>query len=163
MGSSTSKKVVAIRFDREPVNGFVSPQTWLQPEGIEVLTAAGTISSLPYDQVKAVCFVRDFYTGDGWKPNRAFVVRPKSEGLWVRFVFRDDDTIDGLVPSDLLALEPAGFTITPPEATSFAPRVWLPKAAVREAIVLGVIGAAAATRRERKKKVGAGQLEMFDQ
>ena len=102
-------------------------------------------------------------TGEAWKPNRAFVVRPKSDGLWVRFVFRDDDSIDGLVASDLASLEPDGFTITPPEAASFAPRLWLPKAAVKQAIVLGVIGAAAAGRRERKKKAGAGQLEMFDQ
>ena len=161
MASSTSKKVTAIRFDREPVNGFVNQQTWLQAEGIELLTATGSLSVLPYTDLKAVCFVRDFASGATWRPNRVFAVRPKSEGLWVRFRFRDRDTIQGLVPGNLLALEADGFTITPPDAAPFASRVYLPRASVVEAQVLGVIGGVA-RRAARPKTELEDQLKMFE-
>lgn len=163
MAGSTSKKVVAVRFDREPIPGFVNPQTYLQPGGIEVLTSAGNVAILPYSEVKALCFVRDTSSGEAWRPNLAFTARPKSEGLWVRFRFRDGDTIEGLVSSNLLALEPGGFTITPPDAGGASvARVFVPKAAVVETQVLGVIGVAA-HRAARKAKPGReDQLKMFE-
>jgi hypothetical protein len=158
LAGSTSKKVVAVRFDREPIHGFVSPQTYLQPGGIEVLTSAGNVAILPYAEVKALCFVRDTSIGETWRPNLAFSARPKSEGLWVRFRFRDGDTIEGLVPSNLLAMEPGGFTITSPESA----RIFLPKAAILETQILGVIGVAA-HRSARKTKPGReDQLKMFE-
>ena len=162
MAASTSKKVVAVRFDRDSVPGFINPQTYLQPSGIELLTAAGNLAVLPYSEVKALCFVRDTAGTDVWKPNVAFTARPKKEGLWVRFYLRDDDTIEGLVPDNLVLLEPAGFTITPPDAGgSSAGRIFLPKSAVRETQVLGVIGVAA-KRARKPKRPGEGQLEMFE-
>jgi hypothetical protein len=161
VASSTSKKVIAVRFDREPVSGFVNPQTYLQPGGVEVLTSSGSLAVLPYREVKAVCFVRDFDPSDPWRRHRAFSVRPKTEGLWVRFRFHDGDTMEGLVSSDLLCLETEGFTVTPPDASSFAPRVFIPRTAAAEVQVLGVIGAAA--RRARKPKLTPeDQLKMFE-
>jgi hypothetical protein len=161
VAASTSKKIVAVRFDREPVAGFVNPQTYLQPAGIEVLTPAGTVAVLPYDEVKAICFVRDSGSTAVWRPNVAFTARPKKEGLWVRFHFKDGDTIEGLLPGNLVALDPAGFTIAPPETGgTSAARVFIPRSAVRETQILGVIGVAA--RRARKPKTREGQLEMFE-
>ena len=149
---------MAVRFDRESVHGFVNAQTYLQPGGIEVLTSAGNVAILPYAEVKALCFVRDTSIGEPWRPNLAFAARPKNEGLWVRFRFRDGDTIEGLVPSNLLALEPGGFTITPPEPV----RMFLPRAAIIETQILGVIGVAA-HRAARKAKPGReDQLKMFE-
>jgi hypothetical protein len=161
VAASTSKKVVAVRFDREPVAGFVNPQTYLQATGIEVLTTAGNIAVLPYAEVKAVCFVRDSASNPVWRPNIAFTARPKKEGLWVRFHFKDGDTIEGLVSGDLAALDPTGFTIAPPDTGgSPAPRIFVPKSAVRDAQVLGVIGVGA--KRARKPKPPEDQLEMFE-
>lgn len=161
MASSTSKKVVAVRFDRESVSGFVNPQTYLQPGGVEILSSSGSLAVLPYGEVKALCFVRDFDPGDTWHPHRAFPVRPRTEGLWVRFRFRDGDTMEGLVSSNLLSLEPEGFTVTPPDAASFAPRLFIPRNAVADVQVLGVIGAAA-RRAHKPKLTPADQLKMFD-
>jgi hypothetical protein len=159
--ASTSKRVVAVRFDREPVAGFVNPQTYLQPTGIELLSTAGTLAVLPYEEVKAVCFVRETGSTPAWRANVAFTARPKKEGLWVRFHFKDGDTIEGLLPGNLLALEATGFTIAPPDtAGAPAARMFLPKSAIRETQVLGVIGVAA--RRARKPKTREGQLEMFE-
>jgi hypothetical protein len=152
---------VAVRFDREAVAGFINPQTYLQPGGIEILTPAGNLTVLPYDEVKALCFVRDTSATAVWRANVAFTARPKKEGLWVRFHFKDGDTIEGLLPGNLIVLEPAGFTIAPPDAGSIsAARIFLPRPAIREAQVLGVIGVAA--RRARKPKTREGQLEMFE-
>jgi hypothetical protein len=160
VAASTSKKIVAIRFDREPVAGFVNPHTYLQPSGIEVLTPAGSLAILPYDEVKAICFVRDSGSSATWRPNVAFTARPKKEGLWVRFHFKDGDTIEGLLPGNLVALDPAGFTIAPPDTGGASARIFLPRSAVTETQILGVIGVAA--RRVRKPKTREGQLEMFE-
>jgi Family of unknown function (DUF6982) len=159
--ASTSKKIVAVRFDREPVAGFVNPQTYLQPSGIELLTQSGNLAVLPYEEVKAICFVRDSGSNAVWRPNVAFTARPKREGLWIRFHLKDGDTIEGLLPGNLVELDPAGFTIVPPDTGgTSAARIFLPKAAVRETQVLGVIGVAA--RRARKPKTPEDQLEMFE-
>ena len=163
MASSTSKKVVAVRFERESVSGFVNPQTYLQPDGIEVLTAGGSVAILPYSEVKALCFVREFGSGESWKPNLVFTARPKNEGLWVRFRFRDGDAIDGVVSSNLLTHEPQGFTMTPPDAGgTTAARMFLPKAAVSEVQVLGVIGSAARRASRKPRRAAEGQLKMFE-
>ena len=60
MAGSTAKKVLIRRFDREPLTGFVNAQTYLQPEGVELLTPSGTLSVVAYSEIKVVCFVRDF-------------------------------------------------------------------------------------------------------
>lgn len=161
MASSTNKRVVAIRFDREPVSGFVNPQTFMRPDGVELLTVSGSVAVVPYTDLKALCFVRDAGMSDPWKPNLFFSSRPKTEGLWTRFTFRDGDRVDGVLPGNLLALESEGFTITPPDVGLSVTRMFLPKQALTGVEVLGVIGAAA-KRSRVPKPVPADQLKMFD-
>ena len=60
MAGSTAKKVLIRRFDREPLTGFVHAYTYLQPGGVELLTPSGTLSVVPYSEIKVVCFVKDF-------------------------------------------------------------------------------------------------------
>ena len=48
------------RFDREPVEGFVQTPAGFSPDAVELLTPAGNLFRLPYPDVKAVCFIRDF-------------------------------------------------------------------------------------------------------
>lgn len=149
-----------MRFDREPVLGFIDPQSYLQPAGIEMLTPAGAVSSLPYADVKAICFVRDFDTVTEWRRNRIFAVRPKSEGLWVRFRFRDGDQMDGVLSNNLLAFEPSGYTVAPPDPSFQNQRIFMPRTSVEEARVLGVIGTP--IRYGRKAKPTQGQIELFE-
>ena len=61
------------RFDRETLPGYVNPQTYLQDSGLELLTPEGTVSLLPYSDLKLVCFVRDFMQGE---PRRELRRRP---------------------------------------------------------------------------------------
>src|ERR1700720_900314 len=75
LGVSTNKKVLVSRFDREVLSGFVNPQTYLQADGVELLTQEGMIAVVPYADVKLVCFVRDFQDGEPRKELRLFTTR----------------------------------------------------------------------------------------
>ncbi len=160
MPGSTSKKVAAVRFDREPVLGFINPQNFLQPEGIEVLTINGAAVELPFAEMKALCFIRDFEPAPAWKENRAFANRPKTEGLWLRILFRDGDTMEGLIANDLLGIETHGLTVAPPDSGFQNQRIFVPRAALTRVQVLGVVGRP--VRRAPKPKAGDKQLSMFD-
>src|SRR5438445_12899730 len=113
VASSTAKKVVVRRFDRENLTGFVNAFSYLQPHHIELLTPEGALLTLPYEEVKSVCFVRDFESETD--AGRIFMTRPKLEGLWIRMAFRDGEVMDGILANNLLVWEAAGFTVTPPE------------------------------------------------
>ncbi len=160
MAASTNKKVVIRRFEREPVTGVVNPRTFAQPGGVEVLTQAGAVALVPYSEIKAVCFVRDFEPAGSVSGPRLFHARPKSEGLWVRMRFLDDELMDGLLANNLLQLEPFGFTIVPPNPSSNNQRVFVPRSALAEFHVLGVVGSP--LRQPRRKPVSTTQLEMFE-
>ncbi len=160
MASSTSKKVLIQRFDRETLPGFVNPRSCFQPGGVEFITTSGNVALIPYDEIKLVCFVKDFDTAAPPVERRAFQNRPKTEGLWLRMQFRDGDTLEGLHPNNLLMMEPHGFTVTPPDASANEQRVFIPRAALSGIQALGVIGSALRSRKPRK---GAKeQLEMFE-
>ncbi|MCC7175047.1 MAG: hypothetical protein IT159_07605 [Bryobacterales bacterium] len=160
MTASTNKKVVIWRFEREPVAGLVNPRAYLSAGGVEVLTQAGAVAVLPFAEVKVVCFVRDFGPSELPAGQRVFQARPKTEGLWVRMRFLDGDILEGLLPNNLLHLEPYGFTVTPPNPTSTNQRMFVPRSALSEFQVLGVVGSP--LRPRRRKPVSKTQLEMFE-
>lgn len=160
MAGSTSKRVIVRRFDREPIAGFVNPRTFLQPSGVEVLAQSGTVSVIPFAEIKAVCFVRDFEDADEPAGSRLFQARPKTEGLWVRMRFLDNDLMDGLLPNNLLQLDSFGFTVTPPNPSSNNQRVFVPRSSLSEIHVLGVVGSP--LRPRKRAKAPRAQLEMFE-
>ena len=161
MAASTNKKVVVARFEREPVAGFVQTPSGFTPDAVELLTPAGTLLLLPYSEVKAVCFVRDFADGDGWRPHRAYAARPKTPGLWVRMTFRDGDVAEGVVANNLTLIEPNGFQVVLPDPAFAGQRYFVPRAALRDMVALGVIGGALKRKRPAKVETDAGQMEMF--
>ncbi len=154
--ASTNKKVLVRRFDREPVAGYVNPQTWLQATGIEVLTQSGAMLAIPYDQIKAAVFVREFE--EPTPESHIFHTRPRMHGLWVRLRFRDGDLMDGLMPNNLLQMEPYGLTVSPPNPGSPSQRVFVPRTALAEVSVLGVVGSVLKTPKPKPKE----QIELFD-
>jgi hypothetical protein len=159
LAGSTNKKVLVSRFDRELLSGFVNPQSYLLPEGLELLSQDGTVNVIPYQEVKLVCFVRDFQQGEPRKELRLFTTRPKMEGLWIRMRFRDGDAMDGLLTNNLLHLEPYGFSVIPPDPGFQNQRVFIPKAALSEVQVLGVIGSPLRIR--KTKPTPKEQIELF--
>lgn len=164
--SAANKKVLVARFDRSPLQGFIQTPGGLQADGLELLTQEGTLIAIPYSETKAVCFIRDFESAETWKQHRSFAARPKSPGLWIQLRFRDGDTLEGVIPNNLMQVEPAGYSVVPPDPSFQNQRVFVPKEALESVQVLGVIGS---PLRRRAKEAAKGttqapdkQLEMFD-
>ncbi len=160
MSGSTAKKVLVRRFDRESLIGYVNPQTYLQPVGIELLRPDGSVALLSYDEVKTVYFVRDFDVAEEPSGARVFNTRPKIGGLWIRMRFRDNEVMDGVLQNDLLRLDPFGFTLVPPDPTFTQQRVFVPRAALEEVQVLGVVGSP--LTRKKAKPVPKEQIRLFE-
>ena len=110
------------------------------------MTQGGSVSMVPYDEVKLVCFVRDFQQGEPRKELRLFTTRPKLEGLWLRMYFRDGDAMDGILSNNLLQLDSFGFSVVPPDPGFQNQRIFVPRAALSRMEVLGVVGSPLARR-----------------
>ena len=160
MAPSTNKKVIVTRFDREPIAGFVQTPGGFTDDAVEVLTPSGSLLKVPYGEVKVVCFVKEFEGGDSWQAHRHFATRPKTNGLWVRLQFHDQDSVEGLIPNNLMTVEANGFQIIPPDPTFQNQRIFVPRAALIDVQVLGVIGSPLKRKAPAKKK-DDGQMEMF--
>ena len=158
MSTSTSKKAVILRFDRDSLSGFLNAQDFAGPQGIELLTKAGQVQMVPYADIQLVCFVKDFIDSKDILGKKQYTTRPKTSGLWVCFNFRDGDSLEGLLSNNLLQFEPFGFTATPPDPAM--QRVFVPRAALSELEVLGVIGSP--LKKPKPKPTTADQLQMFD-
>jgi len=118
---------------------------------LELLTREGEHQAISLEDVKAVYFVKEFTEAP--EPERkTFLSRPKLDGLWVRLRFRDDGELEGVVPNDLVDLLDAGVRLTPPDLHGNCLRIFIPRTALTEMKVLGVVGVA---RRPQRPKVAA--------
>jgi hypothetical protein len=158
VSSSTVKRVVVERFDRERMRGFVNPQSCLLAGGLEVLSPDGSVAQVPYSQIKAVSYVRDPEGNGVLSERRGFLARPKTAGLWVELKFRDGEILEGVLPNNLLLADEHGYVLTPPEAAGNAQRVFVPREALSELVVLGVIGG---KRRRAEPNQPAQQIRLF--
>jgi len=148
------------RFDRETLTGYVNPASYLQPEGVELLSDQGRTSIVPYPEVKLVAFVREF--GGPAEPERpAFQTRPKMAGLWVSLRFRDGFVLEGVIPNNLLLSEGNGFTVIPPDSAGNHHRVWAPRSSLLAVEVLGVVGSP--LKQRKAKPVPKEQIGLFDE
>jgi hypothetical protein len=157
LAGSTTKKAILRRYDREPLAGYVNPISFLQPAGVELLSPEGNVSTVPYIDIKSIWFVRDLDQSS--PPERlVFQTRPKMEGLWVSFQFRDGEVMEGIVPNNLLQIEHYGFSIVPPDSFGSQQRVFIPRASLRTVEVLGVVGSPLKKRRAKAGPREQGEL-----
>ena len=137
------KKVIVRKLSRDWLSGYLPPSEFVVDEQAEVLDLAGKLVSLDMAEVKWICFVREFQSGDANQPERllrkTFVTRPRSQGLWVRVRLKDNDLIEGLAQNDLTLLEGDGLFLIPPDTRSNTQRIFIPRQAVAELDVLAVI------------------------
>jgi hypothetical protein len=139
--ASTHKKVVLVLSDKKPLRGYLNPARLGQLDPIDVLSPNGEHIPVPIAKIRSIYFVREF--SDEFEPQRkAFLSRPKLDGLWVKLRFHDGDTLEGVIPNDLLLLLDNGLQITPPDLNSATDRIFVPRAALSEVTVLGVVGIA---------------------
>ena len=139
--ASALKKVVVELSDRSSVHGYLNPSQLSISEPLDLLTPEGEHVSLLRKDLRAVYFVREF-TADYEPERKAFLSRPKLDGLWVRLKFHDGETLEGIIPNDLLGLLDSGVQITPPDLNGPTLRVYVPRTALAEMTVLGVVGVA---------------------
>lgn len=127
--------------DRTGVRGYLNPARLAHSDAVDLLTPEGEHEQIPLAKVRSIYFVREF--SDDFEPERkAFLSRPKLDGLWVRLRYTDGDTLEGVVPNDLLSVLDHGVQITPPDLNSATDRIFVPRAALSEVTVLGVVGIA---------------------
>ncbi len=127
--------------DRKAIPGYLNPAQLGRAMTVDLLTPEGEHETLALEDIKSIYFVREFT--DNFEPARkAFLSRPKLDGLWVRLKFRGGDTLEGIVPNDLLSLLDHGVQITPPDPHGEALRIFIPRTALEEITVLGVVGVA---------------------
>jgi hypothetical protein len=136
---STYKKVVVRRLDHGLIKGFVDSASYLKPNGIQMLDRQGRSVLIPLAEIKGVFFVRDFDGNPQRSERKLFQSRPRLAGLWVQMTFKDKEVLEGLLPSNLVELNPEGFLITPADLYSNNLKVFVPRTALSEINVLGVI------------------------
>jgi hypothetical protein len=157
--TSTHKKVVVVFSDRTTLPGYLNPSQLQPAEPVDLLTVEGEHRPLDLKNVRAIYFVREFT--DDYEPGRkAFFSRPKLDGLWVRLTFRDQETLEGVIPNDLLQLLDFGVQITPPDLNGAALRIFVPRIALLQLTVLGVVGIA---RRKAAAAATPSQPTLFSE
>jgi len=156
---STHKKVIVRKMGRDSLSGYVAPAHFVIEGKLELLNPSGKVVLIDLAEIKTVDFVRDF--SETASPGRkTFTSRPRTEGLWVRLKFTDNDVLEGMMPNDLVQVAPEGYLITPPDTRGNTQRVFIPKSALQEMNVLAVIG-----RPEGRKKAAedARQEKLFSE
>jgi hypothetical protein len=74
--------------------------------------------------------------------------------------YTDGEILEGVVPNDLLGLFDNGLQITPPDLSSNSDRIFVPRSALSELTVLGVVGIA---RRKPAAAAATTQPRLFSE
>lgn len=155
--SSTRKKVIVRKMDRDTASGYVSP-AFISDGKLELLNTAGNVVAIDLNDIKGVYFVREFHEPEALT-RKTFTSRPRAEGLWVRLRFRDNEVIEGLMPNDLIQEGIDGYSIIPPDTRSNTQRIFVPRSALAEMNVIAVIGEKKSQRGRRPEDTR--QVPMF--
>ncbi len=156
---STHKKVIVRKVDRDSMSGYVSPANFILNGKLELLNTSGKVVYMDLEEIKGVYFVRDFGDSESFA-RKTFTTRPRTEGLWVRIHFTDNEVLEGMMPNDLTQIAPEGFLIIPPDTRSNTQRIFVPRSALQTLTVLAVIGGAQGRRRPRADEQ---QVPMFEE
>jgi hypothetical protein len=159
--SSAHKKVIVRRFTGETLPGYLPLSAFVRNRGIELLDLTGRVIPLLLNDIKHICYIRDFNLHDTVNPERltrrTFLARPRTEGLWLRMTFRSGDVLEGLAPTDVALLDDlindSGLHLTPPDTRSNTQRVYVPRTSLTELQLLAVI-----TTPSRRKPLPAASV-----
>jgi hypothetical protein len=145
--ASARKPVIVRKFTRDWCAGYAGPELGRNHAELEILDLAGKVIRMDWEQVKWVCYVRDFpsSSADPANPERLlrkhFAIRPRTPGLWMRLTLADGDEIEGIAANDLSLVDGAGLMLTPPDTRSNTQRIFVPHKAIQSLQVLSLIGA----------------------
>jgi len=157
--ASVRKPVIVRKFSREWCAGYVGASLGENAAELEILDLSGKVLTIGWEQVKWVCYVRDFPapspTNSAAQANperllhKRFAVRPRAAGVWLRMTLTDGEELEGLAANDRSLVDGAGLLVTPPDTRSNTQRIYVPRQAIQSLEVVGLIGAA------RRKRMGA--------
>ena len=138
--SSAHKKVIVRRLTNETLPGYLPLAGFVRNHTVDLLDLSGRVIPLALNDIKHICYVRDFNLNDTANPERltrrTFLAKPRTEGLWLRLTFRSGDLLEGLAPigrgvdadgRDLdrpspqvaeISISPSGVSLRPPPAAS---------------------------------------------
>lgn len=140
------KKTIARKLTNDWIAGYLPPTGVLRNGTVELLALDGKTLQLAATDLKWICYVRDFNSGEPANPERllrkTFTGRPRTEGILIRLRLADDDLIEGLTANDLTLISGEGLFLTPPDIRSNTQRLWIPPSAISELEVVAVIGTA---------------------
>lgn len=161
--ASLRKPVIVRKFSRDWCAGYADSGLGQDAVELEILDLTGKVLHIGWEQVKWICYVRDFpaSTSDAANPERLlhkkFTTRPRTAGVWLRMMLTDGDEIEGLAANDVSLVTGAGLLLTPPDTRSNTQRIYVPRKAIETLEVVSLIGAGA-----RKRGVAEpGQAELF--
>jgi hypothetical protein len=149
--TGSRKKVIVRRFSPGLLRGYLPAAGFVEhphdASSLELLDLSGRVQSISLQEVKSVSFVRDFNLSDDANPERlprrSFLARPRTEGLWIRMILRDDDQIEGLAPLDLTfadaLTDDRGIQFTPPDVRGNTLRMYIPRSAMISLQVVAVV------------------------
>lgn len=90
---SSRKKAIVRKFSRDWVAGYLPSDGFVHGDAVELLDLDGKVMALEMEQIKWVCFVRDFNSGETANPERllrkTFAGRPRTAGLFLRAKLTD--------------------------------------------------------------------------
>jgi hypothetical protein len=166
--SAARKPVIVRKLSRDWCAGYAAANPASEDRELELLDASGKLLRIEWAQVKWVCYVRDLaaseapavYGNDSVHPERLirrrFAGRPRISGLWLRLILTDGEELEGVASNDRSLVDGSGLLLTPPDTRSNTQRVFVPRSAIRELTVLGVIAAA-----KSERTPGGMQPELF--
>ena len=132
--SSSRKKAIFRKLSRDWVAGYVPLSGFVHEGNVEMLDLDGKVVSLAAEDLKWICYVRDFNSGELNNPERlvrkTFAGRPRGDGLFVRARLKDGDMIEGLAANDVSLVSSEGVFLTPPDLRSNTQRLWIPRTSI---------------------------------
>lgn len=144
--ASSRKKAIFRKLSRDWLAGYLPAGDFVHAGRVEMLDLEGKVVALAADDLKWICYVREFNSGELNNPERlvrrTFAGRPRGEGLFVRVRLKDGDLVEGLAANDASLVASDGIFLTPPDLRSNTQRIWIPRGAVEELEVVAVVGGA---------------------
>jgi hypothetical protein len=163
--SVSRKKVIVRKLSRDWLAGYLAASGPAERR-LEMLDLGGKVTAIDLVDIKWVCFVRDFNSGEPANPERllrkSFAGKPRGEGLWLRLRLKDNDQIEGLAANDATLIAEAGLFLAPPDARSNTQRIFVPRVSIVELEIVAVIGRKPASqKRDVGHQVEALQEDLF--
>ncbi|MGC8549750.1 MAG: DUF6982 domain-containing protein [Acidobacteriaceae bacterium] len=141
--SASRKKAIVRKLSRDWVSGYVSSEDFCHQGTVELLDLSGKVILLPAVEIKWLCFVRDFNSGELNNPERllrkTFASRPRIEGVFLRLRLSDGEQLEGIATNDRSLIDGDGLFLLPPDTRSNTQRLWIPATTIAELEAVAVI------------------------